>query len=282
MGTSQSSLGSPSGVPLVPPWVPNPLPPSEDESGEDIGDDTLTATPPSPPLVQTGALLAPPGRFGPARTSLGRFGKSGSADDMRSGIGHYVNKGLGGASSAARRFEGTAQTAGSLYGALSRISAGQPYSPGSPLDPALLSGCSVDEVMDAVVEAVRPIDGTQDTEASQNAIRDALSELLERFPDADLLNLSKDQRLFVIEHYLSGDVFNRLCLDIGKAVRDKAPNYSVALSRFRQIREYVRETISARFRALTVSGKNLSSQFIVRIGAHALREAFDVFEEFVK
>ena len=48
--------------------------------------------------------------------------------------------------------------------------------------------------MDAIVEAVRPADGTQDAEANRAAIKDALSELLTMFPDADLLNLTEDQR----------------------------------------------------------------------------------------
>ena len=85
---------------------------------------------------------------------------------------------------------GTASTAGALGNALSALAAGEPAEAGSPLDPALLSGRSVDDIMDAVVEAVRPVDGTQDAEASRAAIRDALAELLTRFPDADLLSLA--------------------------------------------------------------------------------------------
>jgi hypothetical protein len=96
-----------------------------------------------------------------------------------------------------------------LHTALSSLAAGRPAAPGSPLDPALLAGRSVQEVMDAVVEAVRPIDGTQDAEATRAAIRDALSELLTRFPEADLLNLDPEQRSFAIERYSAIDVFRR-------------------------------------------------------------------------
>jgi hypothetical protein len=136
--------------------------------------------------------------------------------------------------------------------------------------------------MDAVVEAVRPIDGTQDTEASRNAIRNALAELLERFPDADLLNLAEDQRLFVIERYLALDVYNRVNLDIGKAVQDNAPGSSAALSRMRQIRDYVRETIAARFRALRAAAVTLSARAVAQVAAQALRETFTVFEEYAR
>ena len=90
-----------------------------------------------------------------------------------------------------RRFGGTAQTAGTLYGALSPSERGQTILPGGKLDAAVLSGRSANDVMDAVVEAVRPTDGTQDAEASRVAIKEALSELLTKFPDAFLLELTE-------------------------------------------------------------------------------------------
>lgn len=288
MGTSQSSSGSPAGVPLVPPWVPDPVPPAQPNDGSPDGVPDDGQAPPTQPQPAQPAQTAPPPtlaparRFGPARTSLGRFARTGSSDDMRRGVGHYVSKGLGGSGSAVRRFGGTTRTAGSLYGALSAVASGQPPAPGSPLDPALLSGRSADEVMDAVVEAVRPADGTQDAEASRNAVRTALSELLERFPNANLLELGEDQRLFAIERYLALDVYNRLRLDIGKAVQDKAPGVVAALSRMKQIREYVRETVAAHFRAARAAGQVVNAQRVTQMGTQALREAFEVFEEYVR
>jgi hypothetical protein len=277
VGTSHSSTGPPSNVPLVPPWVPDPVPPNGPEDNEDDRDQpTLAPQPASAP-----SPLAPPGRFGPARTSLGRFASSGSGDDMRRGLGHYVGKGLGGSGAASRRLGGTSRTAGNLYGALSAAAAGRPAAPGSPLNPNILAGRSARDIMDAVVEAVRPSDGTQDAEASRTAIRDGLSELLEQFPEADLLNLTEEQRLFAVERYLARDVFYRVRLDVGKAVQDKAPGPSAALSRLRQIRDYIREKIAARFRALRNAVTTLSARAIAGIAAQALRETFQVFEDFV-
>jgi hypothetical protein len=279
MGTSKSSAGPGSGVPLVPPWVPDPIPPADgNDSDEPDGQDQQQPAP-SPPKL---GLTAPAGRFGPARTSLGSFARSGASNDMRRGLGHYVKKGLGGASAAASRMGGTARTAGTLYGALSSAAAGQPAAPGSPFDPALLAGRSADEVMDALVEAVRPVDGTQDAEAGRKAIRDALSELLGRFPDADLLNLSEDQRTFAIERYLALDVFNRFTLDIGKTLQDRAPSASAALSRLKDVKDYVKQTVSACFRALRTAGEQLGARRISEISRQALQQAFDVFEEYVR
>src|SRR5437763_5812 len=103
MGTSRSSPGAPGGVPLVPPWVPPALPPepSDNDPGAAPPDPAAPAPPRSLPLASV--PLAAPGRFGPARTSLGRFAGSGARRDMQRGLGHYVHKGLGGSQIAARR-----------------------------------------------------------------------------------------------------------------------------------------------------------------------------------
>ena len=86
-----------------------------------------------------------------------------------------------------------------LHDALSRAAAGAAPAPGSPFNPAVLAGRSVNEAIDALAEAVGPPGGGPDAEASRRAVRDAVSELLERFPDADLMDLSEEQRGLVVE-----------------------------------------------------------------------------------
>ncbi len=274
---------------MVPPWVPGVggaeppggggAAPGADDSPESPGL-APTAVPPAVPLGPV--PIAPPARFQGARRSLGDYARSGGGRDMRRGVGRYVRSGYGGAATAARRFGGTASTAGALHGALSTVAAGQPAAPGSPLDPALLAGRSVQEVMDAVVEAVRPIDGTQDTEAARAAIRDALADLLTRFPDADLLNLDPDQRVFAIERYAANDVYRRFDLDIGQAIREKAPSATAALSRLKQVRDYVRETVAASFRRLQDAGRAITAGRVGQIVRDALRDTFEVFEGYAE
>ena len=285
MGTSASSTGAPSNVPMTPPWVPDPVPPSDDqadtegdgENHDSQGERVDPATPSPVPL-----RIAPRGRFGPARRRLGSFARSGSTADMRRGVGHYSRKGLGGGRSAARRFGGTARTAGVLYDALSSTAAGRPFQPDSPLDPGRLAGRSARNIMDAVVEAVRPVDGTQDAEASRQAVNEGLSDLLDRYPDADLLNLDEDQRLFAIERFIAQDVYNRLSLDVDKAVQEKAPSFSAALLRMRHIKDYIRETISARFRAMKAKTSALTPRSVAQLATRALVEAFHVFEGYIR
>lgn len=292
MGTSRSSSGPGPGVPLVPPWVPDvpaeppvppaPPPPSDEEQLLPSDGGPQMTEPPPPTIPMAPIPLAPSARFLGARRSLGDFARSGDADDMRRGFGRYVRSGYNGAATIARRMGGTAVTAGALHGALSNIAAGQPAAAGSPLDPVLLAGSSADAVMNAVVEAVRPVDGTQDTEAARAAIRDALSELLTRYPDADFLNLDAEQREFAIERYTALDVFRRFDLDIGQTIRDKAPNASTGLSRLKQARDYVKETVAAAFRRLREAGRAMTAGRVSQIVRDALRETFQVFEGYAE
>lgn len=277
MGTSSSSSGSPSGVPMVPPWVPAPgASPADETNGDQDGTDD-DASPEAAPPPKLPPPIAPSGRFGPARTSLGRFARTGAVDDMRRGVGHYVSKGLGGSGTGVRRLGGTVSTAGTLFGALSAVAAGQAPSPDSPLDPAVLSGRSADEVMDAVVEAVRPGDGTQDGEASRDAISRALSDLLNQYPDADLLDLSEEQRLYAVERFIARDVFNRFELDLGKTIQEKAPTASAALSRLKEVRDYIAQTVASVFRKRSAKSQGLGARQVLAIVRESLREALDVF-----
>ena len=268
---------------MVPPWVPDVVPA---DGYNAINDDAPKQPPPNtpaPPAASSLAVpIAPVGRFGPSRISFGRYARSGSSDDMRRGLGYYVSKGLGGAGTAARRFGGTASTAGGLYGALSSAAAGQAAAPGSPFDPALLAGRSAGEVMDALVEAVRPTDGTQDAEASRIAIRNALSELLTQFPDADLLELSEGQRIFAIERYVAFDVYNRFRLDVGKTLQDKAQTISAAMTRFKEVRDYIKESVSAAMRQVRAAGQTMNARRIIHLVSQALRDTFRVFEDYVR
>ena len=222
--------------------------------------------------------LAPARRFGAARGSAAKFAATGSGSDLKRSVRHYIRKGYGGAQTASQRFGGTANNAGALYSVLTPGQPGAGVDSGARIDRALLAGRTASEIMDAVVEAVGPADGTQDAEASRKSIRDCLSEILERYPDANLLELSEEQRVFAVEGYVALDVFQRYALDLGKTIQDKAASPSAALSRLKEVKEYIRETVSASFRKLKTAGQNLSAGRIAQIVQGALLDAFQVFE----
>lgn len=293
MGTSASSEGPGSGVPMVPPWVPASAPPpppeeegvnlsagAEEDSGSPDLDQSKSVAVPLPPAPVI-APVAPPRRFNSARRNLGNFAHTGDTAAMRRGVGQYFRSGYGGGSRAVARFGGTASTANAIFGMLSNVAGGQPSGPGRPLDPALLAGRSAREVVDAVVEAVRPADGTQDAEAERASTKDALSELLTQFPDADLLSLSEEQRELVTERFVAIDVFRRVQLDLGKTIQDKAPSAAAGLARLKEVKDYIKETVAASFRKLKAAGTRITKASVNQVVRAALLDAFAVFEGYM-
>ncbi|MET3953137.1 hypothetical protein ABIE52_000003 [Rhodococcus sp. OAS809] len=272
MGTSQSSSGPGSSVSLVPPWADDAQSQVESLDGDSSAAEEHPAQlPPAP--------LAPPRRFRDARRSLGRFAGTGARRDLERALAHYVSQGYGGSSTMARRLGATSANAARLNQVLS--SGIQPD--GTALrDETLATGSNADVVMDAIVEAVRPVDGTQDSEASRKAMRDALSDLLDRYPTADLLTLNDMQRQFVIERYAALDVYGRFCLDLQKSLMHKAPDAATALNRLKQIRAFITEHVAASFRSIREKGLPATTHSLSRLTKEALRETLGVFEEYLR
>lgn len=302
MGTSQNSDGPGKGVPMVPPWTPPlppvpqppmpPQPPAPPEDGledDDLSDqesapsDDGDEAPSDPREVPNAPVpLSPPARFGGARRGLGDYARNGDRGSLRRSLREYVRNGYGGSKTTAARFGGTASIAGVFSSALESVADGvSPTGPGA-LDPVLWSGRSASEVMDALVEAVRPVDGTQDAEAERASIRGSLSDVLVRYPHADLLNLSAEQRAFAIERFTAMDVFHRYELDLGKTVQEKASSASVAVRRLKEIKDYIKECVSASFRKVAASGARLTTNRISQVVTQALQDTFEVFEGYVE
>lgn len=176
-----------------------------------------------------------------------------------------------------RRLGGTAATANRLGGVLQ--SGRMPD--GTELRDAIIAGGNdVNVVLDAIADAASPIDGTQDKEASRRAVRDSLSELLVKYPDADLAALTDVQRLFVIERYAALDVYGRFCLDLQKTVMEKASDAATGLRRLKSIREFVVQQVAAAFRAVRERGLATDTRSIARLTSEALKETLAVFEEY--
>lgn len=297
MGTSQNNDPPGKGLPYVPPWTP-PLPPvppkppeppdadpqddrpyepdkDESEDGSDQADDPRQAP-------QAPSPLAPPARFKGARRGLGDFASSGNRNSLRKSLREYVRHGYGGSKTTTARFGGTASIAGVFGSALESVADGSQQAGPGVLDRVLLQGRSASEVMDALVEAVRPVDGTQDAEAERASIRGSLSDVLVRYPDADLLNLSAEQRTFAIERFTAMDVFHRYELDMCKTIQEKAPSASVAMRRLKEIKDYIKECVSASFRKIANARTPLTTGRISQVVTQALQDTFEVFEGYVE
>ena len=263
MGTSGSSDGPGSNVPMVPPWVP-PLPAGPTSP--------VNPTPPTFPL-------APTGRFQSTRLNLGKFASSGDKDSLSRGVGNYFKSGYGGGGTASGRFGGTARSAGTLFGVLGGGGGGAAPTPErDALVAAVRSGAGPDEVIGALIEAIRPVDGTQDAEGSRRALADTLAELMAKHPTADLLNLTHTQLNLAIALFIANDVYARFFLDVGKSIIEHAPSVTMGLSRLKEVKEYIREVVIAQFNKLWAASMPASSGRMVELVASALKDAIDVFE----
>ncbi len=263
MGTSGSSDGPGANVPMVPPWVP-PLPMAP-----------TTAVNQTPPAVP----LAPPGRFQSTRLSLGKFASLGDKNWLSRGVGNYFKIGYGGGRTAVGRFGGTARTAGTLFGALGGSGSGAARTPArDALETAIQSGAGPDEVIGALIEAIKPVDGTQDAEGNRRALADTLSELMTKQPTADLLNLTPAQLNLTIALFIANDVFARFFLDVGKSIVEHAPSVTTGLALLKEAKEYIREVVIAQFNRLWAAGVPATSVRTVEVVASALKDAIDVFE----
>ena len=277
MGTSASSSGPGSGVPLIPPWVPDPeIEPEVGPDGEqDPEIDEPAVQQPAPPQV------APAGRFRGARINLGRFADSGSQSGLRRGLGHYARSGLGGSRNASRRMTSTARNAGALYGVLHALGSGTAPQVDLGIDPASLAGLPAREIVDRIAEALSPSDGTLDAEASRTSISWAMCEFMRREPSADLLALTLEQIFLTMTLYIGADICSRIELDVGKTILEKAPDPATAVERVQEMKRFVRQVVANSFRRRSADAGPLTQREASRLASRVIQDTFEVFESYL-
>ena len=247
MGTSTSSKGPKSNVPLNSP-----------------GEDTQ---------------LAPSRRFSLARKHLGEFSKTGDTQALRAGISSYVVKGYKNPQIATQRMKKAVVTATKLFGFL----IGEPIEDiQTDLKLSDLEGKNADEIINKIVETVSPSDGSLDSESMQNAIHKVSSELVDSNPDVDLANLDLESAISVVEKFIAEATFNRINLDIGQHVREKALSAKEGLSRLREMKEYVQASVKqalANGEAIAIT-KTLDE--VDSILNQVIVDTFEIFQEYIK
>ncbi len=281
MGTSGSSTGSPSGTPLVPPWVSDPsiIDDPENTPADSTGDNDEIDQEPNTHVLPS--PLAPAARFRGARLNFGNYGKSGDERSLRRGLGHYIRTGYGGTTSATKRFSGTARTASTIFNTLSALATNAPSLAGTTLDPGILEGRTARQIVGAIIASIRPSDGTQDTESSRVATNNAFSDLLNKYPEADLLDLSLEQRLNVMEFFIGYDIFNRVCLDVENTIKNKSPNASVAQQRLKDMKQYIKSEIARVFRDEQATHTQWDSKTVQGFVRDVITKTLKVFEDYL-
>lgn len=261
MGTSASSKGPGAGVSFDPPWLNDIDVPGQDNQNNNVD-----------PAVG----IAPKARFGSARRSMGEYVRSGSRDSARKSLGHYSKTGMGGAQNVARRMRTSTKTASNFFNIFRSLRDDNTFSLGREISELKNRGADASEIIDAIVSHVCPKGGSVDEVSCRDSGASALSEFMDRNPDADFGNLSDDQIWSLMAIYLGDEAYNRIQMDIGQAFEKQDVPYVDRVTRLNDMREYIQSEIAIQMDALRkTSDQNVNMN---RFFQDTIKNTFEVFE----
>ncbi len=290
MGTSAGSKGSPSGRPLVPDWVPDvsplPAPPEKapeddakpdkdsqknpaDEKDKNLKKDCEASNKPVPEI-------APRGRYGATRGSIGKFGSTGSNGALKSALGHFASKGMGGSGGAAKRLGGSSMAAGRTYEVLSSLRSNTTDKSG--LSPKDLRNCSVREAKDRIIEAIQPVDGSQDTESVRESLNQAIGDMLEIHEDASLDSLNEEQFDTLISSFIAHEIYSHFMLEVGETLLAKGGSEGV--ERANDVLDYIKAEVGRAY--ATFETRPTSSKEAAGISNSVIAKTFSIFEGYIQ
>lgn len=265
MGTSSSSSGPGSGLPLDPPWLEYLM------SNVISGAGALNT--PIPPLENS-----PERRFFGARTNLGKYGDSGGSESLRRALGHYSKNGYGGSKNLASRMRVSSAVGTGIFGLLdaarSQIS-GNAHQWLSDLQSKSLS-CY--EVADKIAENLMKIGGSLDEESCRNSVALSIGEFLDTNPNTDLCNLTDDQIWGVIQSFISYEALHRIELDIGQMFESSEVSVADKVLRLNEMHDYLKSAIASNVEETRRIYQNPSLQQVFDIINKSIEDTFYVFE----
>ncbi|MES2031535.1 MAG: hypothetical protein V4477_20330 [Pseudomonadota bacterium] len=173
----------------------------------------------------------------------------------------------------------SATSAGRAYDVLSRIADGTATPQEIGFDPALLAGAQLDDVVDALVDAICANDTTLDDGAGRAAVDESLSEVLGENPGLDPLAMPPEYIREVWLRTLSYHVFEDFMLDLGAGLqRGAAGNAILFNDRKIEIRMFMLEIYREQSQAVEARGAALDRASSDRIAREVNSQVFQVFE----
>lgn len=249
MGTSTSSKGANNRSPLVPPWA--------DVDGMGPG--------PKPS----------PNRFQGFRTSLGRFVATGDGEALRKSLRAYAHTSTGGSASGPRRFGAMAQAGSGLFNALNTLRINPAA---APFNLGALAGRSTRELIDALVEALVPVNG--DAERIRVALTEALATCLEGVEKFDFATITEETIVELMVAYTALCVFEQIVLDSNEAF-NKAESTDRAREAENELWELVQATTDKHMQPLLQNQIGQMSQADMQAAQlAAIREVWSEWEGF--
>lgn len=271
MGTSTSSSGPGSNVSLDPPWLDDVL--TDIGSGSAVPPDDND---PVPPAGATGTAI--PARYRDARRELGKYVKSGNTQHLGSALGHYSNKGSGGAGAAATRMRASTRAGAELFSFLNAVSRRSSQQAAQWVDELRAKNPSADDVVDAIIRELAPPGGSTDEESLRDSMAQAMSDLVREDETVDLLSLRLDHIWDLMKGYLSIEVVNRFIFDMGPALESSQVDPTTVVLRERHIRLFVKNEIGAHIDMLRGTSANPTRSQLDSVLQETLKMTFELFE----
>ena len=256
MGTSTSSKGPGAGVPLDPAWLDDLVPDENNDLSSDI--------------------LSQRRRFSQARRYLNDYIRSGSKDDLRKSCGHYSKSGMGGSRRISHRMRVATSVGSQLYDVLHSLKEDGDFELCKKIDDLKKTGAGTEQIISLIAKYACPNGGSIDELSTANSAISALTELLGKYPDADIRNLSDDQIWELVSLYLGNEVFSRIQMDIGQMFEKSDVSLSDRILRMNEMREFIKVEISVKLNS--IRSENKSHVNIKKMLDDTIEELFYIYE----
>jgi hypothetical protein len=279
MGTSSSSSGPKSGVPLIPSWR-SPIPvETEPQPVRNPGNIPQPENDSEQLDPNEAVKISPARRFSNARKYLGEYAKNGDRNALRKALGSYSRIGMGGAANIARRMHTSIAVGAGLFNFLQKARENPDIRIREWVAQLGLKNLTASEVADEIINQIISTGGSLDEESCRDSMAQAMADLLTINSDIDLLNMDNDSIWTIVELYMANEAFNRLYLDIGQIFESVRYSPIDAVSRMNEMREYLKSEISAQIQQLRTDTFNLEKEEMNALLQSAIKITFEVFED---
>jgi hypothetical protein len=268
MGTSSAFSGQSGGTPLIPSWLGDDGPVTDDAIPD--------VSAPEKPVTLPMPAIGEPTRFSVARNNFSRFTRSGGNDRRSLGraISHYVRSSAGGSRTAAARM-GSARRVGSrLIDFMSDVVARGTTEALRALNLENLAGRPIEEIFLGLSDYVCPNGGSIDEGIAREAFIETITDLAEA-GITDLDRLTADQMQTVFELYATNAIEARLCNDIGARIITLPSDSREAAHVQAQLKDFIRRGVADALIGASIVDALTSGQVLQFVG-DVYEQAFNI------
>tara|TARA_B100001750_G_scaffold247104_1_gene271729 strand:- start:3291 stop:3839 length:549 start_codon:yes stop_codon:yes gene_type:complete len=180
---------------------------------------------------------------------------------------------------------GTARRSATLTDALAALSGVAPIDQATAtwIQSSSLVGRPTRDIIDSIVAYASPLDGSQDAEASQRAMTEALADLLTEQPQTDLFNLTEEAIDWILGRFIGNDIIYRLELDLGDRIHKRAKSFSQGVRRMDEMKDYVRQVVAVEFQRTPPSSRpSVSREATSTFSRKLIESVYAVFESYIR